>query len=542
MNNKAIIAIINNVFKNSFKNRFNATLLSDFEYELNSHPDFPNLKSISDTFEKFGIENVPVRLKPNELEQLDSPFLAYIKSNGQNELAYARPLGDNSICFISETHGYKTESIHTFSSSFTGIAVLLDIENTVLPDVNTARLKERVLFKLISVLVFVCLLGFLAVGIYNNRIGLFSSATSVILFVTKSLGLTLATALVIKDFGQSGSLLDKVCKLGKKSDCNTVLESKYATVYAWLKWSDLGLIYFLSSFMLVSMGNIRVVALLSLAVVPYIFISLYQQVFLLKKLCPLCLGVITLLGAEFVLSLSSSLSFSFIPLELYNSLMLTLATSTFYLVLKALILSRKIKTELEFRYNRFKRIPQVITDLVKRESQLMLPNIPIHSLSFGYEGIDALKAQVFLSLHCGHCGRLFSQLNERLDMGDKLKIEVFMNFDPNNARQISFMESLSQRYTHGEIEPVWKSIGAWYAQLSNNEFKAQTTEPSESIKNIFISTNNLMRTNQIESLPKLYIEGFEKSAQYHLTDYLENTSVLIDFNLKNQKEEMIINT
>lgn len=77
-------------------------LYEDFKYKLNSHPDFPTLKSISDTLEKFGFENTPVRLKPEELQELDSPFLAYIKDGGQYELTYAHHNSENKISYLSE--------------------------------------------------------------------------------------------------------------------------------------------------------------------------------------------------------------------------------------------------------------------------------------------------------------------------------------------------------------------------------------------------------------------------------------------------------
>ena len=72
-------------------------LQKDLDHELNSHPDYPSLKAVSDVLEKFGIENVPVRLSPEELKELDSPYLAYIKKRGHNELAYIKPLQNGRI-------------------------------------------------------------------------------------------------------------------------------------------------------------------------------------------------------------------------------------------------------------------------------------------------------------------------------------------------------------------------------------------------------------------------------------------------------------
>jgi uncharacterized membrane protein len=516
-------------------------LQKDLEHELNSHPDFPTLKAVSDVLEKFGIENVPVRLSPEELKELDSPYLAYIKKSGHNELAYVKPLENGRIEYKCESESVKEEKLATFATIFTGIGVLLDLKNLSTPPINSNRLKERLLFKSIISLSFASIIAFLVISLYNNSLGLFSNFPSTLLFATKSLGLALATALVIKDLGESGSLFDKVCKVGRLADCNTVLESRFATIYGWLKWSDVGFIYFLSGLLLLANGNLGILTLLSLAAIPYALVSLYQQVFLLKKLCLFCLGVVTMLLTEFSLSISSIVNISLTSNELIYSFILIGLTGAFYLIIKALFLSEKTQTELEWRYNRLKRIPEVITEVVKRETPLIMPDMPIDSLSFGYSGADALKAHVFLSLHCGHCGRLFSQLNEQLNKGQKISIELFLNFDPRNGHQIDFAEEFLKRYWQNNAQTAWEALGQWYSKLNNGVFTAQKSEPVEAIKKVFLTTNRLMQANQISSLPKLYIEGFEKSSHYGLGEYLENVITIRTIHSENQRE-MIINT
>jgi hypothetical protein len=228
--------------------------------------------------------------------------------------------------------------------------------------------------------------------------------------------------------------------------------------------------------------------------------------------------------------------------QFINAAMLVLGTATFYLLIKALVISKQVKKEMELSYNRLKRIPQVITEVVKRENKLVIPSMPMHCLSFGSKDNSALKIQVFLSMHCGHCAKLFSQLNNTLNKGGEIQVLVFMNFDPKNNHQISYLENLLTIYKNGKLDRVWTDIGDWYANLSNGKFKQQAKEPSEEIKKLFLTTNNLMRVNQIQSLPKLYIEGFEKSTHYQLSDYLESKSVLKNMHRENQQKEMIINT
>lgn len=532
---------LNSLLMYVFKTNGIGHLQKDLEHELNSHPDFPTLKAVSDVLEKFGIENVPVRLSPEELRELDSPYLAYIKKRGHNELAYVKPLENGRIEYKSESSSVKEEKLAIFATIFTGIGVLLDLKNPSTPPINSNRLKERLLFKSIILLSLVSILAFMAISFYLNSSTLFSNLTSALFLTTKSIGLALATALVIKDLGESGNLFDKVCKVGRLADCDTVLESRFATIYGWLKWSDVGFIYFLSGLLLLTSGNLGILTLLSLAAIPYVFISLYQQIFLLKKLCLFCLGVVTMLLTEFSLSISSIVNISLTSNELIYSIILIGLTSAFYLMIKALILSRKTKTELERTYNRLKRIPEVITEVVKRETRLIMPDMPIDSLSFGFSGADALKAQVFLSLHCGHCGGLFSQLNEQLNKGQKISIELFLNFDPRNGKQVSFAEEFLNQYWKNNAQNAWEALGQWYAKLNYGVFIAQKSEPNEDLKKVFLTTNRLMQANQISSLPKLYIEGYEKSSHYGLGEYLENVVSIRTIHSENQRE-MIINT
>ena len=529
------------VLKTLFRDYNKRSVFPDFEYELKSHPDFPTLKSISDTLEIFGFDNTPVRLKPEELQELDSPFLAYINDRGQNELTYAKPRPENEIDYLSERKDKTQVSLEVFSAQFSGIAVLLELNESKIPPVNIKRFNERRLFHIVIALAVLCPTAFLTVNLYQNFDRFFSEGASLIWISSKLIGLALTVALLLKDLGQSGSLINKVCKVGKQADCNTVLESKYATVYAWVKWSDLGFIYFLSSFLLVSTGNLGIVTLLSLAAFPYVFISLYQQLFLIRKLCPLCLGVVALLTTEFVAGLSLWSKATVSTGEFPDATMILLITGSLYLAIKSFILSRRMKAALEFRYNRLKSIPEVVSTVVKRERALTLPEgAPINYLSFGNPEESTLHIQAFLSLYCGHCGSLFEQLNDFLQKHKKVRIDLFLTFSTEDNRHIKVMEDILQTYHTEGAGKAWSMVGTWYAKSSSYPFPKNTYEPTERLKKLLFTTKYLMQLNQISSLPKLFVGGFEKSPHYPLEEYLEHAELLKSLNTKNQKK-MIIN-
>lgn len=530
----------NRVFYKLFKDNFGTKAFADFEYELNSHPDYPTLKSISDILDKFGIENAPVRLKPEELEKLDSPYLAYVQNGGHRELAYVNLEGLGKFSYTSENKSGTFKDITALSSIFSGVAVLLDLKKAKLPSTNKERLQTRFLFKLILLLAAICFFGFLTFGILNNSDTIFTDTRAYLLLIAKLAGLTLSSLLISKDIGYSHQFIDRVCKIGKKANCNTVLESKYATLFSWIKWSDIGFIYFLSCCFLQSNGTEDINTVLAIVAFPYVFISLYQQLFLIKKLCPLCLGIVLLLSLDFSLQAGSINSITLGLEDTLKSILILASCGTAWLAIKSLILSKKDKQQLEMRHNRLKRIPEVASIVTKRGNKLIIPNTPIKSMKFGALGKESLKIQAFLSLNCGYCARLYEELDKLLT-SEKLEIDVFLNFSPKDSKQVVFTDKLLNQYDRGDKGKSWNSLGEWYTQLGKYNLKSENPEPSNNLKELFLTTNNLMKINQITELPKLFIEGYEKSSHYQLTDYFENLEPL-KAPTPETHNEMIINT
>ena len=48
--------------------------------QLNSHPDYPSLLSITDTLDHLGIENAAVQIEKDQLHEVDTPFIAHLRT------------------------------------------------------------------------------------------------------------------------------------------------------------------------------------------------------------------------------------------------------------------------------------------------------------------------------------------------------------------------------------------------------------------------------------------------------------------------------
>ena len=97
-----------------------------------------------------------------------------------------------------------------------------------------------------------------------------------------------------------------------------------------------------------------------------------------------------------------------------------------------------------------------------------------------------------------------------------------MRFNTKDHEHIKIMEGILQVYHAKEVDKAWNMIRAWYTKGSSFKYQQKNTdEPTERLKKLFFTTKYLMQINQFSSLPKLFVEGFEKSPHYQLEEYLE---------------------
>lgn len=51
---------------------------------VEQHPDYPSLYSISDSLQKWKVENLALKVEPEKLEEIPTPFIAHSKTAGGN--------------------------------------------------------------------------------------------------------------------------------------------------------------------------------------------------------------------------------------------------------------------------------------------------------------------------------------------------------------------------------------------------------------------------------------------------------------------------
>ena len=136
--------------------------------------------------------------------------------------------------------------------------------------------------------------------------------------------------IVEHEFGMQSSTTNKFCNISQNTSCDAILNSAGANIFDIFKLSDISIVafagYIFAWLILAVAGiynNTPFIAFTCLAI-PFAGYSIYYQYNVVKKWCPLCLGVVCVLSLQFAMLLVggtsvSSISFSWVEASLFLS-------------------------------------------------------------------------------------------------------------------------------------------------------------------------------------------------------------------------------
>ncbi|WP_203532466.1 vitamin K epoxide reductase family protein [Muricauda sp. TY007] len=266
---------------------------SSIKDKLLQHPKYPSLFSLTNTLGNFGLENKAVRVKREQLGQLETPFLAISKNT---DCLLVKNIQGETIKFFTTTG--KLKSITDFETNWDGLVVLVDAsselkENEYLKKRTTEKLNK--LKSLFTIALLILISSYTLVSL--------NSVFLKIMFLTHLTGLFFGALLGVKEINKNTEY--PFCKVGTRMDCDSVLNSKGAKIFSWLSLTDLVIIFFSSvTFIILLMPFLSseifaslsaIVAILGITSLPLSLYSIGYQGIVLKKWCILCLGTVLVL-------------------------------------------------------------------------------------------------------------------------------------------------------------------------------------------------------------------------------------------------------
>lgn len=395
---------------------------NELTFQIQSHPSYPSLHSITGVLDHFNIENaaveVPVDIKT--LAQLPDSFIAQIKAKSGNELVLVqRRKLDYYIFYASNKKENITESV--FLRCFTGVIVI--VEKTK----NTEKAQKNVFLKYVY---------FAALGVVITALLLIKSPSvfSLIYLLLSLTGVLISVSITKQEEGIQTSIGDMFCSsTNEKKDCDAVLTSKGAMVIKGYKLSDFSTIYFLAItitmfLMTVQKENAFLLYLISIIAMPVTLYSVYYQYAVVKKWCFLCLSIVGILWLQSLFFfLYKEYSFSISELLLTTFCFMVVFTSWTFLKSKYIALEQGKKAKIE--YFKFKRNFNLFSKLLSQSTKLNTNLLDASEIIFGNQQSN-LEVVIITNPFCGHCKPVHKLIENIINTyNNDVKIVIRFNVD-----------------------------------------------------------------------------------------------------------------
>ncbi|MEL7148547.1 MAG: vitamin K epoxide reductase family protein, partial [Bacteroidota bacterium] len=327
--------------------------------QLESHPDFPSLRSVTDTLDYLEIEHLAISVPKEALDQLPDCFLAIIDTKGkeENSLVAAEKKGDAIV--VHNVSDKKTMKQTEFLEIWDGVVVAVEPN---LEEKGAKPLRGLLTPEVVGIGILLLLLGYV--------FGAQKPPISTIAYLAASFaGLGVSVLILREEFGQGSKLVDRICNATQATSCQEVLSSKGAKFVGNYGLSDMGLIYFVTAIVAVIFGlvSLSFLTALNILAVPIILYTWFYQAFKVKKWCVLCLVLSAMLIAQLTIGLLASPDFGAIqPASAVNFAVAILIVTLAWIYAKKLLVSSKDGRKSQHDLLKFKKDSRIFQTLLQQ--------------------------------------------------------------------------------------------------------------------------------------------------------------------------------
>ena len=476
------------------------------DLQLLTHPDYPSIKAISDTYDYFGIENIVANVPFDVLDQLPDSFIGLIDNN-----LHLINKTKNSAYITNQKSEKQKISFEKLKETWNGIIIAIE---PIQESKNTNRINKEYLF-LGSILVS-SILPFII------NFNIISIAYSICTFF----GFLLSYFIVKETFGNNNKTVNKFCgAISKKEGCSNVINNTNSKLFNLIHLSDACIVYFSSLllFLIFVEFNSSLLFLTSLFSLPVILYSLYYQALIIKDWCALCLGISAILIFQFIILFYNFNHFIF-DISIFIKAIFTVAfTITLWLKIKNLQINNLVLESTNIEFIKFKRNKDLFNEQLSKKELLSSDSLLAddNRIFFGSKNPKLVIIAVTNPL-CGFCAESFQTYYEILNKYEDVQINfvfsLFTNDQNNPAYKIlnSFIELYQKKSEGKAIEALkeWfdsKDLDNWIKKYGETEVKNDINEMLEKHRQWSI-------INNISQTPTTIVNEYFYPEEYNIKD------------------------
>ncbi len=484
----------------------------EFELQLEGHPDFPSLLAFSDALNFFNIDNYSYKIDNDEKDILPEDFLALV----EGELAIVK----------NKNNQFTVNGIpeQDFLTKWENIILVVEQEEST---VTKIKFNYSYMSWGIVILLLVFLLG------YD-----FSDGILKLIFVyTSVIGFIMGLEAYKKTHGKGTFIPVGVCRSNYlNTDCDLVFNSKKWKIFTKIDLSEISLLFFtcqITCFILFSLsGNtgffFQVYQYGLLAFIPMAMISLYYQIFEVKKFCPVCMVIIACVLTQ--LAAANFIFFSHTPVNIRAVILFLIGSLSSLIVLLNLKAKDESiqKNEYLIKKNlKFRRNYRFFKNNLSFQKKLTLTDF---SGAFVFGNENAEHSLTFVTNpFCKHCKDFYPVFMKLIKKySADLRINIFFDIDLGrddtdnrtvhinltniylkSANKAEFLEALSNWY---DVQGYSENKSGWYQKYS------KYFGSSEAALGVLKIHEKWVRSNGIHFTPNIFINDTEYPVQYERAD------------------------
>ncbi|WP_342647324.1 vitamin K epoxide reductase family protein [Mucilaginibacter sp. CSA2-8R] len=506
------------------------SLLSSFQ----KHPYNGTLLSLTDIFNSFGIKSKSVLIKSEKLSLLPNPFIAEIRGDAQlNYFCVVKSIDNDKLEYYEPINRrWRVTDLVTFVQQWTGVCLLMDHKNYIPEKSYISNAVHETLVLIIRYLSIFIIPAYLIVSFLQLVANWQQKSIISALFLLTFLAGSILTSLLLSDEVQGDdSLLKKICNPSGKVNCQTVVKSSAGKVFGF-SWSIIGFIYFFGgmiSILLLGINDqplLKSLLLLSCLTFPFIFYSIYVQLFRIKMWCTMCLGIVALLIVQACCALQfhdSIFTWENVWNPLRELLLIYIAVAAMvHLLLTRFRLSRDEQNS-SVNLNRLKYNAHVFNTLLQQQPKI----IPDEMLGVTVGKKDAkIKLVKVCNPYCSPCIQSHAVVERLITENPNVQVQIIYNIpntpDDNSANLIKFFMSVGRT---SDAIVVRETLSDWYSGATRSyvEFIENRILPA-SLDQYGVDLDKMVNwcqsMNVGEQSPIFFVNGAKLPDVYTIEDML----------------------
>lgn len=498
-----------------------------------THPDYHSLLAISDTLEKYSIESLPVKINWSKLTKVPLPCVIQVETKGVTNFFVLNSISGNKVTYFNDQNKIVNSSKEDFLDIWTGVCLLIESNEKSGEIGIEKKLKSKRALDFLKIFVFVLILAWTAESLLSSEIIADFTLTIYTIFYTtlKIVGIIAAFFLLWLEIDQFNPSLQKFCTgNNKKTNCNSVLSSKYSKLFnGTISLSILGFSYFFGTTVYLIINNfsfasLSILSILSIINVPIIIISVYYQGIVIKQWCKFCIIIQVLLTGEiFVINLSRF--YKTIPhiTDLFSLLLLLITPILIWRLLKPLLTKEKEVNTLKSNFKKIKYNKNVFESFLLKSKKIETPTnglgISLNSKSAKYNIVKVCNP------YCSPCAKAHTPIENLLNDG-KINLQILFTAtdDPKDikVKPVSHFLAIDSKGNKAEIKDA---LDDWYCAKKKDyeDFRRRypIREEIDLQKNKIKEMRLWCDKENITHTPTIFINGYELPKEYGVNDLVE---------------------